>query len=78
MFLLAASKARTGRALGNPVLVAEGRVTFVDGLLAKAVLLGLVLYVGFGWWWADPVAGYVIVHYAIREAVHIFREQRAH
>ena len=73
MFALAAGKARTGRALGNPVLVTEGRVTFIDGVLAIAVLLGIVLDFGFGWWWADPVAGYVIVYYAIREAVHIFR-----
>jgi divalent metal cation (Fe/Co/Zn/Cd) transporter len=73
MFILAAGKARTGRALGNPVLVTEGRVTFIDGVLAVAVLLGIVLDFGFGWWWADPVAGYVIVYYAISEAVHIFR-----
>ena len=40
MFTLAAGKARTGRALGNPVLVTEGRVTVIDGILAVAVLLG--------------------------------------
>jgi divalent metal cation (Fe/Co/Zn/Cd) transporter len=74
MFLLAAGKARVGRALGNPVLITEGRVTFIDGLLAVAVLLGLLLNLAFGWWWADPVAGYVIVYYAVREAIHIFRE----
>ena len=73
MFSLAAGKARTGRILENPVLVAEGRVTFVDGLLAIAVLLGLVLNLVFGWWWADPVVGLVIVYYAVREAVHSLR-----
>lgn len=78
MFLLAAGKARTGRALANPVLVTEGHVTFIDGLLAVAVLLGLILNLGLGWWWADPVAGYVIVYYAVREAVQIFRGQSAH
>jgi len=31
----AAGKARTGAAVGNPVLVTEGKVTFVDGLLAS-------------------------------------------
>ena len=75
MFLLAAGKARVGRRLANPVLITEGRVTFVDGLLAVAVLLGLVLNLAFGWWWADPVAGLVIVYYAMREAVQIFRAQ---
>jgi divalent metal cation (Fe/Co/Zn/Cd) transporter len=73
MFTLAALKDRTGRALGNPVLEHEGRVTFVDGLLAIAVLLGVALDTAFGWWWADSVASLVIVYYAIREAVDIFR-----
>jgi divalent metal cation (Fe/Co/Zn/Cd) transporter len=27
----------------------------------------------FGWWWADPLAGLAIVHYAVREAVEIFK-----
>jgi divalent metal cation (Fe/Co/Zn/Cd) transporter len=68
MFALAAGKARTGRALGNPVLQTEGRVTLIDGLLATAVLAGLVLNATLGWWWADPLAGLVIVYYGLREA----------
>ncbi len=67
MFALAASKARTGRALDNPVLRTEGRVTTIDGILALAVLLGLTLNAAGGWWWADPAAGYVLVYYATRE-----------
>ena len=55
-------------ALGNPVLQAEGRVTLVDACLAAAVLVGLTLNALAGWWWADPLAGLVIVGYAIREA----------
>ena len=72
MFALAAGKARTGRALGNPVLLTEGRVTTVDGILAAAVLAGLVLNAAAGWWWADPAAGYVLVYYAVREVREIF------
>jgi divalent metal cation (Fe/Co/Zn/Cd) transporter len=52
MFALAAGKARTGRALGNPVLRTEGRVTLIDGTLASAVLLGLALNATPGWCWA--------------------------
>jgi len=74
MFVLAAGKARTGKALDNPVLQTEGRVTFIDGVLATAVLLGLALNAVVGWWWADPAAGYVLVYYALREARHIFME----
>lgn len=72
MFALAAGKARTGRALGNPVLSAEGRVTLVDAILALAVLLGISLNAAAGWWWADPLAALVIVFYAAREAREIF------
>lgn len=39
MFTLAAAKAHTGEALGNPALLTEGRVTPIDGLLATAALL---------------------------------------
>ena len=68
MFALARAKATTGHALNNPVLTAEGRVTLIDGILATAVLVGLVLNSLAGWWWADPCAGYVILYYALREA----------
>ena len=68
MFSLANGKAVTGSALGNPVLTAEGRITMIDGILATAVLTGLALNALLGWWWADPLAGYVLLYYAVREA----------
>lgn len=68
MFALAAGKSRIGAALNNPVLTTEGRVTTIDAVLASVVLLGLILNALLGWWWADPVSGYVILYYAIREA----------
>lgn len=70
MLLLAAGKRATGLALGNPVLQAEARVTLVDAYLAGAVLVGLVLQAFCGLWWADPLAGLVIVFYGIREGFH--------
>ena len=69
MFGLATGKSRVGRKLVNPVLTTEGRVTFVDGVLASAVLLGLVLNALAGWWWCDPAAGYVVLYYATREGI---------
>ncbi len=68
MFSLAFGKAKTGAALSNPVLQAEGRITMIDGILATAVLIGLILNAVAGWWWADPLAGYVLLYYAVREA----------
>ena len=73
MFGLASGKARTGRALANPVLLSEGRVTLVDGLLATAVLGGLVLNATLGWWFTDPLAGLVIVVYGVREGLSALR-----
>jgi divalent metal cation (Fe/Co/Zn/Cd) transporter len=72
MFTLATGKARTGQALDNPVLRTEGHVTTIDGILALAVLLGLILNAAAGWWWADPAAGYVLVYYAVGEVREIF------
>ena len=69
MLVLATSKARVGRALANEVLITEGRVTFVDAVLAVAVLVGLALNAGLGWWWADPIAGLVIVAYGVKEGL---------
>lgn len=73
MFALAWGKWVVGGRLGNPVLLTEGRVTLIDGILATSVLAGIVLDYTVGWWWADPVAGLVIVFYAAREAIHVFR-----
>jgi divalent metal cation (Fe/Co/Zn/Cd) transporter len=74
MFVLAAYKRRTGRALGNRVLQTEARVTLIDGLLATAVLLGLTLNAETGLWWADPAAAFVIVYYAAREGWHALQQ----
>lgn len=74
MLLLAWGKQRTGTQLNNPVLITEGHVTLIDAYLAAAVLLGLILNRWLGWWWADPVAGLVIVYYGCRESWHAWHE----
>ena len=77
MFALAAGKSNTGRRLGNRALQTEARVTVIDGLLATAVLLGLILNAALGLWWADPAAAFVIVYYGVREGRHALTEARA-
>jgi divalent metal cation (Fe/Co/Zn/Cd) transporter len=74
MFVLAAAKHRTGRALGNRVVQTEARVTLIDGLLAIAVLLGLTLNASAGLWWADPAVAFVIVYYGAREGWQALHE----
>lgn len=73
MFALARGKGRVGRLLDNDVLVTEGRVTFVDGVLATAVLVGLALNARLGWWWADPLAALLIVAYSLKEGTTLLR-----
>lgn len=75
MLFLSRAKTRTGRALGNPVLVSEGRVTLVDSVLAASVFFGVGLSLALRWWWADPVAGFVLVYFALRECRTIFGTQ---
>jgi divalent metal cation (Fe/Co/Zn/Cd) transporter len=67
MLLLAWGKLVTGRQLDNVVLITEARVTLIDAALAGAVLIGVGLNAMLGWWWADPVAGLVIVYYGLTE-----------
>jgi divalent metal cation (Fe/Co/Zn/Cd) transporter len=74
MFVLAAAKLRTGHALEHIVLLAEAKVTMVDGALAATILIGLVLNVAAGWWWADIAGGIVVIVYGIREGIHAIRE----
>lgn len=74
MLGLAFGKAQTGAALANKVLSSEARVTLIDAYLAAAVLVGLVLRATFGWWWADPLAGLVIVFYGFREWLSLLAE----
>jgi divalent metal cation (Fe/Co/Zn/Cd) transporter len=57
----------TGSQLGNLVLTTEARVTLIDAALADAVLIGVGLNALFDCWWADPLAGLVIVYYGLTE-----------
>jgi divalent metal cation (Fe/Co/Zn/Cd) transporter len=73
MFQLAAGKRNTGHALQNSALMAESRVSVINGLLAGAVLVGLSCSLLMHWWFMDPILGFVIAYYAAREAILIFR-----
>lgn len=74
MLTLAAAKRDAGRQLGNVVLQTEARMTVIDGALAAAVLLGVVLNAAAGWWWADPLSAAVVLVYGLREARHAWAE----
>ena len=67
MVALGIAKLRVGRRLGSATVVADGRFSLVDGSLAAAVLVGLVLTALLGWWWADALLAIGISILAFRE-----------
>jgi len=64
---------RTGTELGSASAEADSKQTLICSYLSAAVLVGLVLNLAFGWTWADPVAGLVIVVFAVREGLEAWR-----
>jgi len=74
MFALAAGKRRVGRRLGSRPLVANARMTFLDGCLAAGVCTALVADLALGWWWGDPLAAGVVAVLATREGIMGWRE----
>ena len=61
MPLLARAKRRVASALGSSALQADSRQTDICAYLSAILLVGLLLNAAFGWWWADPLAGLVMV-----------------
>lgn len=67
---LAWAKVRVGRALNNDRLIlTDAAETKVCVLLSASTLFGLVAFTLTGHAWLDPVAGFVIAVFAIREGL---------
>lgn len=73
MPLLSLLERRTGRELGSATAVADSKQTLICSYLSAATLIGLLLNALLGWMWADPVAGLVIVVFAVREGLEARR-----
>lgn len=73
MPLLSLLERRTGTALGSASAVADSKQTLICSYLSAAVLIGLLLNTTLGWTWADPVAGLVVVVFAVREGLEAWR-----
>ncbi len=74
MFGLATSKRHAGRRLGSRPLLANARMTFIDGCLAAGVCGALVADIAFGWWWCDPLGAAVVAGLAAREGIRAWRQ----
>ncbi len=67
MPLLAWAKRRTAARLNSGALHADSRQTSLCAYLSAILLAGLTLNAILGWWWADPVAGLLMVPIIVNE-----------
>jgi divalent metal cation (Fe/Co/Zn/Cd) transporter len=69
MPLLARAKRRVASGIGSRAMEADSRQTDFCTYLSAILLGGLLLNAVVGWWWADPVAGLVMVPIIAKEGV---------
>ena len=73
MPFLARAKRRIAASINSRAMKADSRQTNLCAYLSAILLAGLVLNALFGWWWADPVAGLVMVPIIIKEGIEGLR-----
>ena len=67
---LARAKRRVGEQLGgDPLILADAAETRICVLLSISTLIGLVVFTLTGAAWLDPVAGFVIAIFAVKEGL---------
>ena len=69
MPLLSRAKRKAGRALGSAAMHADAKQTEFCTYLSGILLAGLLLNALFGLWWADAVAGLVMVPIIAKEGI---------
>jgi divalent metal cation (Fe/Co/Zn/Cd) transporter len=73
MPLLSRAKRRLARAMGSGAMHADAKQTEFCTYLSAILLVGLVLNALFGWWWADPLAGLIMVPIIAKEGFDALR-----
>lgn len=73
MPLLARAKRRVAGRLDSRALHADSRQTDLCAWLSAILLAGLGLNAWLGWWWADPVAAWLMVPIIAREGIEALR-----
>jgi divalent metal cation (Fe/Co/Zn/Cd) transporter len=69
MPLLSRAKRKVGSALGSAAMHADAKQTEFCTYLSAILLAGLLLNALFGLWWADPVAGLIMVPIIAKEGI---------
>jgi len=73
MPLLSRAKRNVGRALSSAAMHADAKQTEFCTYLSGILLAGLLLNALLGFWWADPVAGLVMVPIMAKEGIEGLR-----
>lgn len=73
MPLLARAKRRVAAGLSSGAMHADSRQTDICAYLSAILLGGLLLNALLGWWWADSVAGLIMVPIIAREGMEALR-----
>ncbi len=73
MPLLARAKRKVAASLDSRAMHADSRQSDICGYLSAILLIGLAANAFFGWWWADPVAGLLMVPIIGREGIEALR-----
>jgi divalent metal cation (Fe/Co/Zn/Cd) transporter len=73
MPLLARAKRKVAAGLSSGAMHADSRQSNLCAYLSAILLGGLVLNMALGWWWADPVAGLIMVPIIAREGIGAWR-----
>ena len=73
MPLLARAKRRVASALNSGAMQADSRQTDLCAYLSAILLGGLIVNALFRWWWADPLAGLVMIPIIVHEGIEGLR-----
>ena len=73
MPVLARRKRAVGHNIGSAAMIADSQQTQLCSYLSAILLGGLLLNAVVGWWWADPVAGLIMVPIIAREGIEGLR-----
>ena len=67
MPVLSRAKKRVATDLGSSAMHADAKQTDFCVYLSAILLIGLLLNAALGWWWADPLAGLIMVPIIAKE-----------
>lgn len=73
---LGLAKKKIAKQIGSKALEADAMETIICAWLSVILLAGLALNYFFGLWWADPVAGLVMVLFILKEGWEAIEESR--